>query len=76
MERKDKVEIALQSIRPFLQRDGGDVEFVEITAENIVKVRLLGACESCSMSRMTLKAGIEEAIINAIPEINSVEAIS
>lgn len=75
MDRRDKVEIALQSIRPFLQRDGGDVELVEITDDNIVKVKLLGACESCSMSHMTLKAGIEEAIKNAIPEINTIQAV-
>lgn len=75
MERNERIEIALQSIRPFLQKDGGDVELVEVTSDNIVKVRLLGACESCSMSTMTLRAGIEEAVKNAIPEIKSVEAV-
>ncbi len=75
MEQIEKIEIALQSIRPFLQKDGGDVEFVEVTADNIVKVRLTGACETCSMSAMTLKAGIEESIKNAIPTIQSVIAI-
>ena len=75
MDKKDKVEIALQSIRPFLQRDGGDVELVEITPENVVRVRLTGACETCSMSAMTLKAGIQEAIKNAIPEISEIEAV-
>jgi Fe-S cluster biogenesis protein NfuA len=75
MEQLEKIEIALQSIRPFLQKDGGDVEFVELTADNIVKVRLLGACETCAMSAMTLKAGIEESIKNAIPEIKAVVAI-
>ncbi len=75
MEQIEKIEIALQSIRPFLQKDGGDVEFVELTSDNIVKVRLLGACETCSMSAMTLKAGIEESIKNAIPQISHVEAI-
>ena len=75
MNKRDKVELALQSIRPFLQRDGGDVELVNITDDNIVQVRLLGACESCSMSQMTLKAGIEESIKNAIPEIQSIEAL-
>lgn len=76
MKQTEKIEIALQSIRPFLQRDGGDVELVEVTSDNIVRVRLLGACESCSMSQMTLRAGIEEAVKNAIPEIKSVEAVS
>ncbi|WP_027418017.1 NifU family protein [Crocinitomix catalasitica] len=75
MDEVEKIEIALQSIRPFLQKDGGDVEFVELTKDNIVRVRLLGACETCSMSAMTLKAGIEESIINAIPQVVGVEAI-
>lgn len=75
MDEIEKIEIALQSIRPFLQKDGGDVEFVEMTDEKIVKVRLVGACETCSMSAMTLKAGIEESIKNVIPEIVGVEAI-
>ena len=76
MSQSEKIEIALNSIRPFLQRDGGDVELVEVTRENVVRVRLLGACETCAMSSMTLRAGIEEAVKNAIPEIKSVEAIS
>ena len=75
MDQLEKIEIALQSIRPFLQKDGGDVEFVELTEDNVVRVRLLGACETCSMSAMTLKAGIEEYIKNAIPQITRVEAI-
>lgn len=75
MDELEKIEIALQSIRPFLQRDGGDVEFVELTEDNIVKVRLTGACESCSMSAMTLKAGIEESIKNVIPQVKSVIAV-
>ncbi|MBK7128037.1 MAG: NifU family protein [Crocinitomicaceae bacterium] len=75
MDQTEKIEIALNSIRPFLQRDGGDVELVEVTKDNIVRVRLIGACESCSMSAMTLKAGIEEAVKNAIPEIKSVQAV-
>jgi len=75
MEQTEKIEIALQSIRPFLQKDGGDVELVEVTKDNVVHVRLLGACESCSMSTMTLRAGIEEAVKNAIPEVRSVVAV-
>ena len=75
MDQSERIEIALQAIRPFLQRDGGDVELVEITKDNIVKVRLTGACESCSMNAMTLKAGIEEAIKNSNPEIISVLAV-
>lgn len=71
-----KIEEALQLIRPYLNADGGDVSFVEITEENIVKLQLLGACKTCSMSLMTLKAGIEDAIKRAVPEIVSVEAIN
>ncbi len=74
MIQEEKIEIALNSIRPFLQRDGGDVELVEVV-DNVVKVRLVGACESCSMQASTLKAGIEEAIKNAIPEVTAVEAV-
>ena len=75
MSQTEKIEQALESIRPFLQRDGGDVELVEITKDNIVKVRLTGACETCSMNAMTLRAGIEEAVINSNPEIKSVQAV-
>ncbi|UKN03515.1 NifU family protein [Paracrocinitomix mangrovi] len=74
MITEEKIQIALNSIRPFLQRDGGDVEFVSIE-NKIVKVRLVGACETCSMQASTLKAGIEEAIKNAIPEIEAVEPV-
>ncbi len=75
MTDQEKIEIALQSIRPYLQKDGGDVEFVELTEDNVVKVKLLGACVGCDMSKMTLKAGIEESIKNVFPEIESVESI-
>ena len=75
MDTLEKIEVALQSIRPYLQKDGGDVEFVELTEDKIVKVRLLGACVDCDMSAMTLKAGIEESIKSAVPEVVSVEAV-
>ena len=74
MISEEKINIALNSIRPFLQRDGGDVEFVGVE-KNVVKVRLVGACESCSMQASTLKAGIEEAVKNAIPEVEAVESV-
>ncbi|MFT4601540.1 MAG: Fe-S cluster biogenesis protein NfuA [Arenicella sp.] len=74
MIQREKIEIALNSIRPFLQRDGGDVELVSIE-NNVVKVKMVGACETCSMQASTLKAGIEESIMNAIPEVESVIAI-
>jgi len=75
MENIDKILEAIESIRPYLQKDGGDVEFVELTKDNIVKVKLLGACVNCDMSLMTLKAGIEESIKNVVPEIQKVIAI-
>ncbi len=70
-----KVEEALDNIRPYLQTDGGDVEVIDITPEMVVRLRLMGNCESCSMSAMTMKAGIEKTIRKAIPEITGVEAI-
>ena len=72
---KEKIEKALAQVRPTLQRDGGDVELVEVTADNIVKVRLTGACQGCPMSRITLKEGIEKFIRAEVPEINGVEAV-
>jgi Fe-S cluster biogenesis protein NfuA len=71
-----RVEEALDQIRPYLQADGGDVSLVEITDDNIVRLELLGACKSCSMSMMTLKAGIEESIKRAAPEIKAIEAVN
>lgn len=71
-----KVEEALEQIRPYLQADGGNVSLLEITADKIVRLELLGACKSCSMSAMTLKAGIEESIKRIAPEIIAVEAVN
>jgi Fe-S cluster biogenesis protein NfuA len=71
-----KVESALEQIRPYLQADGGDVSLIEITEDYIVKLELKGACKSCSMSMMTMKAGIEESIKRVAPEIKSVQAIN
>lgn len=71
-----KIEEALQQIRPFLQADGGNVSLVEVTDDNIVKLQLLGACKTCSMSMMTLKAGIEETIKRAVPEVKEVVAVN
>lgn len=72
----DKVNLAIDQLRPFLNADGGDMELVEITPEKVVKVRLLGACSDCSMSMMTLKAGLEDAVRKIAPEIQSVEAVN
>jgi Fe-S cluster biogenesis protein NfuA len=71
-----KVMDALEQLRPFLNDDGGDMELVEITDDAIVRVRLLGACSDCSMSMMTLKAGLEEAVKKVAPEIKAVEAVN
>jgi len=71
----DTVNEALQQLRPFLEADGGDMELVEITEEGVVRIQLLGACKDCSMSVMTLKAGLEEAVKKAAPEIIRVEAV-
>ena len=71
-----KIENALQEIRPFLESDGGDIHFVELTDDWVVKVKLVGACSSCSISMMTLKNGVEVAIKSAVPEVKEVVEIS
>ena len=70
---KEKVEAALNEIRPMLQRDGGDVELVDIEG-GVVKVRLQGACAGCPMSQMTLKNGIERVLKERVPEVTAVES--
>lgn len=71
-----RIESALDSIRPYLEADGGNVSVVEVTEDMVVKVELLGACSSCSMSLMTLRAGIEQVLLKTIPEIKGVEAVN
>lgn len=71
---RTKVEEVINKVRPYLRRDGGDVELVDITDDNIVKVKLVGACGTCPMSIMTLKGGIEAELKKAIPELKAVEA--
>lgn len=71
---KQRVEAVLDKIRPSIQADGGDVELVEINEDNVVTVRLTGACVGCPMAQLTLKGGIERIIKHEIPEIVSVEA--
>ncbi len=80
-EKKDalllvRIEAALESIRPFLIEDGGNIEVVEVTKDLDVKVRLLGSCETCPMSASTMKTGVEEAIKKAIPEVRQVIAVN
>jgi len=72
---KEQVESILGTIRPQLQADGGDVELVEVTPDNVVHVRLQGACAGCPMSQMTLKNGIERVMKEKLPEIKAVEAV-
>jgi Fe-S cluster biogenesis protein NfuA len=73
---EEKVIAALEGIRPMLQQDGGDVEFVELTEENIVKVRLQGHCAGCPYSQMTVKNGIQKMLQEQYPEITSVESVN
>jgi Fe-S cluster biogenesis protein NfuA len=72
---RTKVLDALDQLRPFLHADGGDMELVDITDEAIVQVRLLGSCSDCSMSQMTIKGGLEEALKMAAPELKGVVAV-
>lgn len=71
-----KVEEALNIIKPFLNEDGGDIELVEITDDFVAIVKFKGACIECSMNNMTFSAGVKEAILNNVPEIKGVEAVS
>jgi Fe-S cluster biogenesis protein NfuA len=73
---KDKVEQILQTIRPYLQADDGDIELVNITDSGIVEVKLLGACHDCPLSLMTLRAGVERTLMKEIPDIKRVESIN
>ncbi len=74
-ELHDRVENALNNIRPFLQSDGGNIELMEITDDLVAKVKLLGNCDGCKMSASTMKAGVESTIKNFVPEITAVEAV-
>jgi len=72
----EKINQALESVRPHLKVDGGDIEVVDVTDDMHVHIKWLGNCQSCSMSTMTLRAGVEQAIINKIPEIKGVVALN
>ena len=72
----ERVEAALEDVRPHLEADGGNVEVLEITDDLTVKIKWLGNCENCFMSVMTMKAGIEQAIKAKVPEIQNIEAIN
>lgn len=71
-----QVDEALNDVRPHLAVDGGDVEVVDVTDQHVVKIKWLGACRNCSMTEMTMKAGLEQAIKSKLPQIVSVEAIN
>jgi Fe-S cluster biogenesis protein NfuA len=71
----EKIASAISEVRPYLKADGGDVELVELTPDNTVKVRLTGACDGCPFSMMTLKAGIEESIRKKFPEMKELLAV-
>ncbi len=70
-----KITAAIEEVRPYLKADGGDVELIDVTKNNTVKVHLIGACEGCPFSEMTLKAGIEEAIRRKFPEMKELRAV-
>lgn len=71
-----RIEASLDTIRPYLEADGGNVKIQQVTDDHIVKLEFLGACGSCPMSTMTFKAGVEEAIKRAVPEIKGIEVVN
>jgi len=75
MELRNKVDSALDKIRPALQADGGNVELVDVSEDGVVKVRLTGACGGCPMSQMTLKMGIEKVLKQNVPEVKTVQSL-
>jgi Fe-S cluster biogenesis protein NfuA len=75
-ETISRVETALDSIRPYLEADGGNVRVIELNEDNILKLEFVGACGNCPMSTMTFKAGVEEAIKRAVPEIINIEVVN
>ncbi|MFA5139345.1 MAG: NifU family protein [Elusimicrobiota bacterium] len=72
---KQKIEAALEKIRPALQADGGNIELVDVTPDGVVKVRLTGACGCCPMSQMTLKKGVEQALRKEVPGVKEVVSV-
>lgn len=75
-ELEQRIEAALNNIRPYLEADGGNVRVLEITPEMVLRLEFLGNCGNCPMSTMTFKAGVEEAVRKAVPEIKSIEVIN
>ena len=75
-ELRSRIEEALDVLRPYLMADGGSVRLLNVTPEMVVELELLGACGTCPMSTMTLRAGIEQAIKRSVPEVSRVEAVN
>ena len=75
-EEISKIHVALDEIRPFLKSDGGDISFVELTQDNVVKVQFHGACTGCSVNQMTLKSGVETTIQKFVPQVIRVEEVA
>ena len=73
---KSEILKALESVRPFLQADNGDIELVDISEDGIVKVRFLGECKECPLSVMTLRAGVERSLMNQVPGVRRIEAVN
>ena len=73
---KEQVEAIIEKIRPYLQRDGGDIELVEVTEDGVVKVRLQGACHGCPGAQMTLKMAVERRLKQQVPGVERVEAVA
>ncbi len=75
-EITNRVETALDGIRPYLEADGGNVRILDLNADNILRLEFVGACGNCPMSTMTFKAGVEDAIKRAVPEIKTIEVVN
>jgi Fe-S cluster biogenesis protein NfuA len=71
-----RIEESLNNIRPYLEADGGNVRILELTKENVLKLEFVGNCGNCAMSHMTFKAGVEDAIKRAVPEVKSIEVVN
>jgi Fe-S cluster biogenesis protein NfuA len=76
MEMEEQIEKALDSVRPYLRADGGDVQFVRLRADGILELKWIGTCLVCPMSQLTLRAGVERVIMKEIPEVKRVEAVA
>jgi Fe-S cluster biogenesis protein NfuA len=76
MAIEDRIHATLEEIRPFLQRDGGDVQFVRMRDDGVLELSWMGTCKICPMSQMTLRAGVERKLMNEVPEVRRVETVT